>query len=67
MSGVFKKPGTPKLPAAPARVEEVAPIEEIEEDAETARRRERKKLLRGGRKSTILGGIMSALKLRLGR
>ncbi len=63
MSGVFSKPKTPKLPAPP---EEVEDIEVIEEDATEARKREKKKLLTGGRRSTILSGIASALKKRLG-
>ena len=45
-------------PAKPAQV--------IEEGAEGARKRQRRKLARGGKRSTIIGGIMSALKKRLG-
>ena len=45
------------------------PIEEIEiivESASDARRRERKKLLTGGRRATVISGIQAALKRRLG-
>ncbi len=57
------KPSRPKLPPPPEEIEE---IEVVEEEAEEARRRERKKLFTGGRRATILSGIMSALKKRLG-
>ena len=64
MSSVFSKPKTPDLPPAPEPVED---IQVVEEDAEDARRREKKKLQSGGRQSTILGGIKSALfKRKLG-
>jgi len=63
MSGLFSKPKTPSMPKQPEPIEEVAVVEE---DAEKARGRERKKLLQGGRRSTILSGIQSALKKRLG-
>jgi len=46
---------------------EPEPITTVTEEGEQARRRERKRLLsRGGRQSTILSGIQSALKKRLG-
>ena len=45
---------------------EAEQIETIEEEAGDVRRRQRKKLSRGGRRQTILGGIASALKKRLG-
>lgn len=63
MSGVLGGTPKPKVPPAPEPIEEP---EVIEEDAEEARRREKKKLYRGGRQSTILSGITSALKQRLG-
>ncbi len=63
MSGIFSKPKTPRLPPQPAPIED---IEAIEEEAGKARRRERKKLLTGGRRATILSGIATALKKRLG-
>ena len=46
-----------------------APLEEIatvQEDASSAQRREKKKFATGGRLSTIISGIQSALKKRLG-
>lgn len=63
MSGIFSKPKMPKLPPQEPEVE---PVEIVTEKAEVARRRERKRLLTGGRRSTILSGIQSALKRRLG-
>lgn len=63
MSGIFSKPKAPDIPKQEAPIEEV---KMVTEDAETARRRERKKLLKGGRRSTILSGIRSALSKRLG-
>lgn len=63
MSNIFS--GGPKSPKiAPA--EEIEPIETVEESAGEARRRERKRLAKGGRRSTIVSGIQSALKKRLG-
>jgi hypothetical protein len=63
MSGVF---GSPKKPKMPAPIAESEPITTVTEDAEVARRRERKRLSTGGRQSTMLAGIMTALKKRLG-
>jgi len=63
MSGAFSSPSKPKLPPPPEPIEEVA---KVEETAEEARRREKKKLFTGGRRSTQLSGIQSALKKRLG-
>jgi len=63
MSGMFSSPKKPKLPPTPAPVEEVAVIEE---DADVAGRKEKKRLMQGGRQSTIISGIQSALKSRLG-
>ena len=63
MSGLFSKPKTPSLPPQPEPVEEVA---QVEETAEEAKRREKKKLIQGGRQGTILSGIQQALKKRLG-
>ncbi len=62
MTTLFRSPKTPKIPL-PEPIEEV---EVVEEEAEMARRRERKKLLTGGRRATILSGIQAALKKRLG-
>ena len=67
MSGLFGTPGGRGLTTAATTVPE--PVEDIRvvgETAEMARRRERKKLLTGGRQATIISGIMSALKKRLG-
>lgn len=63
MSRLLSKPRGPDLPPAPEPIEE---IQQVEETAEEARRRERKKLVAGGRRGTILSGIASALKKRLG-
>lgn len=63
LKDLFSSPEKPDLPAEPEAVEEIATVEE---DAEESRRREKRKILRGGRRSTILGGIASALKKRLG-
>jgi len=64
MSSLFHSPKTPKIPQMPSEPE---PVTTVTEDAEDARRRERRHLLsRGGRQSTILSGIQSALKKRLG-
>ena len=63
MSSVFKGPKKPDLPPAPEPVEEVSVIED---DATDVKRREKKRLLTGGRRSTILSGLTSSLKKRLG-
>ena len=63
MSGVFSRPKQPKIEAEPAELE---PVEEITEDTSEVRRRERKKLLKGGRPSTIISGIKSQLVKRMG-
>lgn len=65
MSSLFRKPDVPTIPP----MEAAKPAEEItvmREEAEVARRRERKKLLTRGRRATIISGIQSALKRRLG-
>ena len=62
MSSVFGSV-KPKLPPAQETIE---PVTTIEEDAGDVRRRKRKRLSAGGRQSTILSGIQSALKKRLG-
>lgn len=62
----LKPPGGKKSPDLPPEPEPVEEVETIEEDAVGARQREKRKLLRGGRRSTILSGIQSALKKRLG-
>lgn len=63
MSGIFGGPKTPKLPPQPEQVEKV---EVIEEEAGRVKKRERKKLLTGGRRATIISGIKAVLKKRLG-
>lgn len=63
MSRLFSKPRAPDLPPTPEPIEE---IEQVEETAEEARRRERKKLVTGGRRATIISGIRAALVKRLG-
>ena len=63
MSGLFSSPPKAKRPIIPEPIE---PVAVIEEEAGEVRKREKKKLLRGGRRSTILSGIASALKKRLG-
>ncbi len=63
MSGLFSRPRKPDIAAAPAPIEQVSVVEETAEDV---RRRERKKLQAGGRQGTIISGIASALKKRLG-
>lgn len=62
MSSIFRKPRTPDIP----QEEPIEKVEVIEEEAGRARRRERKRLLTGGRRATILSGIQAALKKRLG-
>ncbi len=47
-------------------IEEMEEVAVVEETATEARRRERKRLLTGGRRSTILSGISAVLKKRLG-
>lgn len=59
----FRKPSIPDLPPEPEIIED---IEVIEEDADKAARRRKKKIAKGGRRSTILSGIAAALKKRLG-
>ena len=64
MSNLFGgKPKTPTLPKQPEPLEEVT---KIEEDASDVQRREKKRLLKGGKRGTIISGITSALKKRLG-
>ncbi len=60
---IFRSPKKPDLPPEPEPVEEISVIEE---DAEVAARRKKKKILKGGRRGTIISGIASALKKRLG-
>ena len=59
----LRSPKTPKLPPVPEPIEDV---QVIEEEATKVARRERKKFLKGGRRGTIISGITSALKKRLG-
>ncbi len=65
MSSVLSSPKvkTPVLPKQQAPVEE---IETVVEDEEDVRQREKKKIISTGRRRTILSGIASALKKRLG-
>jgi hypothetical protein len=63
MSNLFKKTRTPTLPKESEPLEQ---IERVTEDASDVQRREKKKLLKGGRRGTILSGIASVLKKRLG-
>jgi len=63
VSSIF---GRPKRPKVQAPEPEPEPVVMVEEEAREARRRERKKLLTGGRRATILSGILNALKKRLG-
>lgn len=63
MSSIFSSPSTPDIPPQPEQQE---PVQVIEEDAAAAREREKKKLAPTGQRSTILSGIMAALKKRLG-
>lgn len=59
----LKSPKGPDLPAAPEEVEE---IETVTADATKAQKRKKKGIRQGGRQSTVLSGIQSALKKRLG-
>ncbi len=62
-SKIFGKPSRPKIQGQ----QPIEDVEVIEEEAGQARERERRRLVqRRGRSSTILSGIMSALKKRLG-
>lgn len=65
MSSVLSKPKRPKIQMQ-AQPEPIQEVEMIEEEAEVTRRKERKKLLTGGRRATVLSGIMQSLKKRLG-
>ena len=60
----LRSPQKPDLPPEPEKVEDVAVVQE---DAEAAARKRKKKILRGGRRGTIISGIQSALKERLGK
>ena len=63
MSSIFRSPKKPDLPPEPETIEEIT---SIEEDADVAARKRKKKIVRGGRRATIISGITSALKKRLG-
>ena len=63
--GLFN-PEKVKTPKIPELEPEAELVQVIEESAEAVRRRQRKKLSRGGPRQTVLGGIASALKRRLG-
>ena len=62
MSSVFKSPKSPKVAEIP---EEVAVVSETEGDV--AAQKKKKKVLTGGRRGTIISGISTALKERLGK
>lgn len=75
MSGVFSKPKKQKVTIAAPKILKQKPIAPVEpavvtevvaEDIEEVKRRERKRLLTRGRRATVLSGIQSALKKRLG-
>lgn len=66
MTTLFRSPKKTKISPAVVAPEPAQEIQVVREEAEEARRRERKRLLTGGRRATILSGIMSALKKRLG-
>ncbi len=63
MSGLFG--GKPITKTSATELEPIEEIRVVGETAEMARRRERKKLLTGGRQATIKSGIMQALQARL--
>lgn len=63
MGSIFSKPKEPDLPPAPEPIEKVAVVEE---DATAAQRRKKKSIVGKGRSGTIISGITSALKKRLG-
>jgi len=60
---IFRSPKKSDLPPVREEVEEVSVVQE---DAEVAARKRKKKILKGGRRGTIISGIASALKRRLG-
>jgi len=59
----LKSPKDPKLPDEPEPIEEISTVTE---DAATAQRRKKRGIRQSGRQSTVLSGIQSALKKRLG-
>ena len=62
-SAIFPKKDTPTM-ELPAPIEK---LESIEEDASTAvKRKKRAELLKSGKSSTLMAGIQSRLKSRLG-
>lgn len=60
---IFRGPKKPDIPVT----EDVEKVDVIEEGADEAARRRKKKVLRGGRRGTIISGISAALKERLGK
>ena len=62
LKSIFKKPKQD----LPPEQEEVEEISTVTEDAATAQQRKKKGIRQGGQKSTVLSGIQSALKKRLG-
>lgn len=63
MSSIFRSPKKPDLPPEPEPIEEVSVVEE---DASVAQRKKKKAIAGKGRSGTIISGITSALKKRLG-
>jgi hypothetical protein len=62
VSSAFKKPKSPKIP----KVEPIEDVQVVEDTAEEEARKRKKNVGQGGRQSTVLSGIQSALKRRLG-
>ena len=63
MSGVFSSPKKPKI----VQQEAIEETEQIKEDESAAKEREkRKQILTPGKQSTVLSGIATQLKKRLG-
>jgi hypothetical protein len=56
----------PKQPDLPAEQEAVEDVSVLTDDASSAQRRKKKVGIRGGKAETVLSGIQSALKKRLG-
>ena len=63
MSSMFSSPKTPKPPPIPEQIESVT---ESGKDADSVRRKTVQSMMKSGRASTVLAGISTALKKRLG-
>ena len=59
---LFDKPKAADIP----QQEEVEEVSTVTQDAADAQRRKKKDIKQGGKQSTVLSGIQSALKKRLG-